>query len=123
MAIGREQPAAKKRKRGPGKPFQKGDPRINREGKSKEIAELEGEFRQAIVDELYRPDEHDPESQRANFKALARRWVELAKGGNLAAIEGLVERVLGKPVQPIGGTPGGEPIRIIVDVPSSGLSQ
>ena len=103
--------------------FKKGDSRINRQGKSKELSELERELRQAIVDELYRLDESDPDRRRTNFVALARRWVELGKGGNLAAIEGLIERVLGKPVQPIGGTPGGEPIRIIVDVPSSGLSQ
>jgi len=104
---GSEQPTAK---RGKGKPFAKGDPRINRQGKSKELAELEREFRQAIIDELCRPDEHDPEpdqeKKRTNFQSLARRWVELAKGGNLAAIEGLTERILGKPVQPVGGVEG-----------------
>jgi len=121
MSIGRVQPTAKKRKRGPGRPFRKDDPRINRQGKSKQLSELEREFRQAIVDELYRPDECDPESRRTNFQALARRWVELGKDGNLAAIEGLVERVLGKAVQPLSGDPEGNPIRVIVDVPSSGL--
>ena len=119
MAISREQRTAKKPR---GKPFQKGDERINRQGKSKELADLEREFRQAIVDELYRVDEYDANGERSNFQAVARRWVELGKGGNLAAIEGLVERILGKPVQPLSGDPDGGPIRIIVDVPSSGLA-
>jgi len=111
------QPTTKPRKRGPGKPFQKGDPRINRQGKSKELAELERDFRQAIIDELCHIDEKDPEGRRTNFQALARRWVELAKGGNLAAIAGLTERILGKPVQPVGGVEG-QPIeyRIVTNV-------
>lgn len=112
--ISREQPTAKKPR---GKPFEKGDARINRQGKSKELAQSEQEFRQAIVDELYRTDEYDASGQRTNFQALARRWVELAKGGNLAAIEGLAERILGKPVQPISGADGG-PVeyRIVTNV-------
>jgi hypothetical protein len=103
MTISREQRTAKPR----GKPFEKGDPRINRQGKSKELAELEQEFRQAIVDELYRIDEYDADGRRTNFEALARRWVQLGKAGNLAAIEGLAERILGKPVQPVSGAGGG----------------
>lgn len=100
-----------------GKPFEKGDPRINRQGKSKELAELEREFRQAIIDELGRIDENDSEHKRTNFQAIAHRWVELGKGGNLAAIEGLTERILGKPVQPVSGVPD-QPIeyRIVTNV-------
>jgi hypothetical protein len=109
------QPTAKPRKRGPGKPFAKGDPRINRQGKSKELAELERDFRQAIIDELCRIDELDAERKRTNFEALARRWVELAKGGNLAAIVGLTERILGKPVQPHSGSEGTSPFRVIIE--------
>lgn len=114
--IDSEQPTAKK-PRGKGKPFAKGDPRINRQGKSKELAELEREFRQAIIDELCNIDEYDPEHRRTNFQALAHRWVELAKGGSLAAIEGLTERILGKPVQPVSGVPD-KPIeyRIVTNV-------
>jgi hypothetical protein len=94
-----------KKPRGKGKPFAKGDPRINRQGKSKELAELEREFRQAIIDELYLVDEDDLERKRTNFQALAHRWVRLGKAGNLAAIEGLTERILGKAVQPVSGVP------------------
>lgn len=125
MALDRMQHTAKNARKGRGPTagsFKKGDPRINRQGKSKELAELEREFRQAIVDELYRTDEYDPDHHRTNFEALARRWIELGKGGNLAAIEGLVERILGKAVQPLSGDPDGNPIRVIVDVPSSGLA-
>jgi hypothetical protein len=112
--VSREQRTAKRPR---GKPFVEGDPRINRQGKSKELAALERDFRQAIVDELCNIDEYDPEHKRTNFQALARRWVELAKGGNLAAIEGLTERILGKPVQPVGGVEG-QPIeyRIVTNV-------
>ncbi len=114
--FGSEQPTARN-PRGKGKPFEKGDPRINRQGKSKELAALEQDFRQAIIDELCSIDEYDPEHKRTNFQALAHRWVELAKGGNLAAIEGLTERILGKPIQPVGGVEG-QPIeyRIITNV-------
>ncbi|MFY9531445.1 MAG: hypothetical protein WBC04_12370 [Candidatus Acidiferrales bacterium] len=111
MAAGSEQRTAKKR--GPGKPFSKGDPRINRQGKSKELADLEREFRQAIVDELYRVDESDKDGARANFQAIAAKWVELGKTGNLAAIEGLTTRILGKPVQPVSGTDGG-PVHVVI---------
>ena len=100
-----------------GKPFEKGDPRINRQGKSKELVELEREFRQAIIDELCNIDASDSERKRTNFQAIAHRWVELGKGGNLAAIERLTERILGKPVQPVSGVPD-QPIeyRIVTNV-------
>jgi len=116
MSVGREQRTAKKRPRGPGRPFEPGDARINRQGKSKELADLEREFRQAIVDELRRVDEFDPEKRSKNFEALVHRWVELGKGGNLAAIESLAERILGKPVQPLGGTEGGPvEVRVLIE--------
>jgi hypothetical protein len=43
--------------------------------------------------------------------------VKLGKGGNLAAIEGLTERILGKAVQPVSGVPD-QPIeyRIVTNV-------
>jgi hypothetical protein len=50
-------------KRPRGKPFRKRDPRINREDKSKELAELEKEFRQAIAAERYRLNESDKEDR------------------------------------------------------------
>jgi ribulose bisphosphate carboxylase small subunit len=110
--INSEQRTAKRPR---GKPFQKGDPRINRQGKSKELAELERELRQAIIDELCRIDEFDPEHKRTNLEALVRRLVELGKGGNLAAIESLMERILGKPVQPHSGSEGTSPFRVIIE--------
>ena len=112
--INRMQRAAKRPR---GKPFEKGDPRINREGKSKELVALEQEFRQAIVDELMRPDAGDASGARRNFQAVAAKWVEIAKSGNLAAIQGLTERILGKPVQPVSGEDG-KPIeyRIVTNV-------
>jgi hypothetical protein len=65
-----------------------------------------------LADELLRTDSTDETAARKNFQAIATKWVELAKSGNLAAIQGLVERFLGKPVQPVSGE--GE-IRVIVE--------
>jgi hypothetical protein len=120
MKTSREQHTASKPRKGRGPTsgsFKKGDPRINRQGKSKELAELEREFRQAIIDGLTKIDEHDPDKRRTNFQAITEAWIDLAKGRNLSAIESLVERVLGKSVQPVGGVEG-QPLeyRIITNV-------
>jgi hypothetical protein len=40
---------------------------------------------------------------RTTFEALAPRWVQLGKVGNLAEIEGLADRIPAKSVRPVSG--------------------
>ena len=89
-------------------------------GKSKELAELEREFREAIAAELSKTDSSD--HARTNLQALACRWVELAKSGNLGAIEALADRIMGKPKQSTELTGDGRPvqIQIISHIPAPG---
>ena len=44
---------------------------------------------------------------RSTFDALAPRWVQLGKVGNLAVIEGIAERIPAKPVRPVSSAGGG----------------
>lgn len=96
--------------------FRKDDPRANAGGKSTEIKNVEQEFSQALIEELCRIDKGDPRRRRTNIEAIARRWVRMAKTGNLSAIRALAERMCGKPGQPAAGMDG-KPleVRVIVE--------
>lgn len=111
--TGRQQPTAKKARRGKGKPFQPGDPRINRQGVPKEAIEFQKALREQFAVELEKPSAHDKSGQQTKFQRIVSRVVELAEKGSPWATEMVFDRLGGKPVQPVSGT-GGGPVEIKV---------
>lgn len=114
--------AAKKKPRG--KPFVKGDQRINRAGVPREAVEFQNALRVAFAEELDRPHPMTvgPDGQpvkgmapRSNFVSIIRRVVELAAAGQPWAIEMIFDRVGGKVVQPVSG-PNDGPMRYLIDI-------
>jgi hypothetical protein len=72
-----------------GKPFEKGDARINRRGRPKKG--------QALTDILnYQLDQRD-ESGKLRREVVAEKLIGLALGGDLAAIRYVMDRVDGRP--------------------------
>jgi len=94
----REQPIPAKR-RGPGRPFVKGDSRINRRGAPKESVAFQRHLRKALAEELQRPS--DSNGEMTKFQGLVACLVELAEGGVPWAVQTVFDRIGGKPVQPI----------------------
>lgn len=90
-----------------GRPFTKGDPRINTSGrKSKAAVQLAAEMSKALSDEGLKD---------ARFKKLAEMcWVKALRGDPFF-VSLIWERIVGKVVQPIGGgDDGSSAIRIEV---------
>jgi len=81
-----------------GVPFQKGDPRINREGRPKKIPNLD-----VLLAELL-----DDEDQSA--KLILAALIEKAKEGDVRAAQVILDRAYGKPKESIDLTTKGEPI-------------
>jgi len=82
-----------------GKPFEKGDPRINKHGPvSEERRTFTVEFNNAIA-------------KRADVPKLVDKLVTLAEHGIEWAMKEVLDRTMGKVTQPIGGE-GGGPVRI-----------
>jgi len=94
-----EQPIAATKRRGPGKPFEKGDARINRHGVPKESLTFQRYLRKALAKELQRPSSSNGEMSR--FQRMVERLVELAESGVPWALQTVLDRIGGKPVQPI----------------------
>lgn len=79
-----------------GVPFQKGDPRINREGRPKKIPNLD-----VLLAELL-----DDEDQSA--KLILAALIEKAKEGDVRAAQVILDRAYGKPKESIDLTTLGE---------------
>lgn len=74
-----------------GKQFGKGQ-RINRAGVSKEMVEFSRQWRAVLADRLNR---------EGRLNKLADKLISIALGGNLGAIQEIVDRMGGKSTQPI----------------------
>jgi hypothetical protein len=112
--VSTEQQAPKRRPRG--KPFTKGDPRINRGGVPAEALQFQREMRSALAEELSKPSEHDPCARK--FEVMIGRLVALAEGGERWAIDAVLDRIGGKPAQAVALTgEGGGPadIRVLIE--------
>ena len=94
-----EQPIAAMNRRGPGRPFEKGDARINRHGVPKESLTFQKYLRKALAKELQRPSSSNGEMTK--FQRMVERLVELAESGVPWALQTVLDRIGGKPVQPI----------------------
>lgn len=81
-----------------GVPFQKGDPRINREGRPKKIPNLD-----VLLAELL---DDDDQSAKLILSAL----IEKAKDGDVRAAQVILDRAYGKPKESIDLTTQGESI-------------
>lgn len=76
-----------------GKPFEKGDPRINRQGRPKKG--------QALTDILnYKLDQKDG-GGKMQREAVAEKLIDLAKGGDITAIRYIMDRVDGRPKETV----------------------
>ena len=111
--VGSEQPTAANRKRsgnphpGKGKPFEPGDPRINRKGAPSEAVEFQKKLREAFSADLSKPSRFDAEGKLSKFDRIIERIVEMAEGGLPWACEFVFDRIGGKPVHPHTGRDGG----------------
>lgn len=79
-----------------GVPFQKGDPRINREGRPKKIPALDTLLADLLDDEA--------ESARLILAAL----IEKAKDGDVRAAQVILDRAYGKPKESVDLTTNGQ---------------
>lgn len=86
-------------KRGRGKPFVKGDARINRHGVTRESAALAKLVRDTAADVLFNPSPRQPDKRR--LVCILETLSDKAEGGDVRAAEVLLERIGGKPTQPI----------------------
>ena len=91
----------KPRKRGRGKPFVMGDTRINRRGVPRESVALAKVLRDTAADVLLSQSPRQPDKTRlvCALEALADK----AERGDVRAAEVLLDRIGGKPTQPIEG--------------------
>jgi len=92
-----EQPIAAKRRRGPGRPFTQSDPRINRGGVPSEVRAFHNWMRQAFARSL----EEGTEDGLTNGEHIIRTLVQKAKEGDMRAIEYVLDRMGGKPLQAV----------------------
>ena len=82
-----------------GKPFTKNDSRINRKGRPKKGA--------ALTDVLnYKLDQK--KDGRLRRETVAEKLIELAEGGDAAALRYLIDRIDGKPRETINANVTGE---------------
>ena len=74
-----------------GKPFEKDDPRINRQGRPKKGT--------AFTDILNLKLDDENKSGLMRREAVAEKLISLAEGGDIAAIKYIMDRVDGRPIQ------------------------
>jgi len=121
LLAGSEQPIAAMKRRGPGRPFEKGDARINRHGVPKESLTFQRYLRKALAKELQRPSSSNGEMSR--FQRIVERLAELAESGVPWAVQTVFDRIGGKPVQPIAGE-GPQEVKVrVISFGESGLTR
>jgi len=91
-----EQPAAK-RGRGPGRPFTQSDPRINRGGVPSEVRAFHTWMRQTFARSL----QEGTEDGLTYGEHIIRTLIQKAKDGDMKAIEMVLDRMGGKPLQAV----------------------
>ena len=96
-SVRTEQPIAAKRRRGPGRPFTQSDPRINRGGVPSEVRAFHVWLRQAFARSL----QEETEDGLTNGEHIVRTLIQKAKEGDMRAIEYVLDRMGGKPVQSV----------------------
>jgi hypothetical protein len=87
-----------------GKPFEKGDSRINRRGRPKK-----GE---ALTDILNKKLDGKDGEGKLHREAVADKLIALAEGGDVAAIKYIMDRVDGRPKESIELTDGAVDTRL-----------
>ena len=97
IQVGTEQPIAAKRRRGPGRPFTQSDPRINRGGVPSEVRAFHNWMRQAFARFL----QEGTEDGLTYGEYIIRTLVQKAKDGDMKAIELVLDRMGGKPLQAV----------------------
>ena len=101
IQVGTEQPIAAKRRRGPGRPFTQSDPRINRGGVPSEVRAFHNWMRQAFARFL----QEGTEDGLTYGEYIIRTLVQKAKDGDMKAIELVLDRMGGKPLQAVEVVP------------------
>jgi hypothetical protein len=92
-----EQPRAPKRRRGAGRPFTKDDPRINKGGVPSEIRAFHNWMRESFAAIL----QEESEDGLTNGQHIIRTLIQKAKCGDIKAIEYVLDRMGGKPLQSV----------------------
>jgi len=86
------------------KPFEKNDPRINRQGRPKKGT--------ALTDILSYKLDLVHKSSESKREAIAEKLIELALNGDIAALKYVFDRVDGKPIESIVLTDGAVDARL-----------
>ena len=111
-----EQRIAAKRRRGPGTPFVKGDPRINRAGVPSESLAFGKALREAFAESLAAPSQYGEGKTR--LQHIVEALVERAEAGDQKAAELIFDRIAGKPTQAIDANVSSQPdVTIMFDGP------
>ena len=97
IQVGTEQPLAAKRRRGPGRPFTQSDPRINRGGVPSDVRAFHTWMRESFALVL----QERTEGGLTNGAHIIRTLVQLAIDGDMRAIEYVLDRMGGKPLQAV----------------------
>ncbi len=104
-----------RKKRGPGKPFVKGDARINRGGLPTEARQFQEQYRQALVAALSKPSRRAAAISR--FEKGIERLAESFESGRPWAVAEVLDRLIGKPKVSVeaSGTDG-NPLETLVKI-------
>jgi len=97
IQVRTEQPIAAKRKRRPGRPFKQSDPRINRGGVPSEVRAFHNWMRQSFARFL----QERAEDGLTDGEHIIRTLIQKAKDGDMKAIEYVLDRMGGKPLQSV----------------------
>jgi len=101
-----------------GRPFTKGDARINRAGVPADAVEFSKRLRESLARELGKPYPEEPSGQVSNFQQLSARLVQLAVSGSREALQIVLERLAGRVPQTVTGAEGG-PVQVqyVIEAP------
>ena len=92
-----EQPIPAKRRRGSGRPFTRNDPRINKGGVPSEVRAFHNWMRESFAKFL----QEGAEDGLTNGEHIIRTLIQKAKDGDMKAIEYVLDRMGGKPLQSV----------------------